>query len=409
MKNKTSNNSSLSLYRLAEVFGLKHKKSKQTLTKKKKGKNKDKKHKKVSRTKDKKHKKVSRTKDKKHKKVSRTKDKKYKKVSRTKDKKYKKISRTLKDKKYKKVSRTLKDKKHKKISRTLKDNKHKKVSGTKDKKKNKYLSNPLCDTCIKVIKDIKNPGSIISINKEDWKEFPYHIPLLGNSNNIKKQEVNINLGKQYSNRLIYYFGSKLNCKSNKYPLIYKNSTNNGLVYLDNNGCGIAYVDCPSSYLDLPPKLMKNKSKLRGYINHIHMLISDKSKSKWEDKMITQNVLCKINKSEYLNYVNSNNRIIINALEEKYNIQGTNLILNYKKAKKYSADKIRTTIKNTAINNNKLKKILNNNDITDVGLIVYCHNPSCTAAKQLAIELYNAGFYNILYYSEGFLGFHGRKY
>lgn len=323
-----------------------------------------------------------------------------------KDKKMKKESRINKYTKGKKDYKLESDKK--------KDIKLKKVCDTKNKKikeNESILSNPLCDTCINISKVKDTPGAIISLNAENWKEANMHIPLLGESNKNKSQEVHINLGPKYGNRLIYYFGAKsINKKGvNKYPMVYNNSTNNGLVVLDKDGKGIARVDCPTSYLDVPPKtLIKKGNKLQSYMNHIHMLVSDKKMSKWEDKMFTQNVLCKISKAEYDIYNKIGIRLIINALESKYDIPGTDANILYKTTANLKGSMIRDMVKKVAINKSEMhKNIVSKCNITNIPLLVYCHNPKCTAAKSLAEDLYRAGFYNILYYPDGYMGYYGR--
>ena len=302
-----------------------------------------------------------------------------------------------------KDKKTLKNKKHKNQV-----NKNKKVNLLVS---NKPLSNPLCDTCLKITKSQEHPGTLISKNVEDWKEANMHIPLLGNSNTKDCQEVHIDMGKKNAGRLIYYFAAKSIASKGikKYPNVYKGSTNNGLIVLDKTGCGIAKVDCPSVYLDVSPKnIIKKGSKLQAYMNHIHYIISDKNMTKWEDKMYTQNVLCKISKSEYEMSIKQNFRVVLNALEPKYNIPGTDGNLLYKEAEKMTTKKVREFVYRIASNKTeKHKKMLKTCNVINIPIVVYCHNPECTAAKHLATTLYKAGFYNIVYYSGGFLGYHGR--
>ena len=279
---------------------------------------------------------------------------------------------------------------------------------------NKVLSNPLCDTCIKINKNKSHPEIMTSINIENWKDIPFHIPMLGNSNSSSNcQEVHIDLGKSNAGKLVYYFAANSkdlsDNKKKRYPNIYLNSNNNGLVLLDKNGCGLARVDCPSVYLDVPPKtFIKKGNRLQGYISHIHMLVSNKEITKWEDKMRTQNVLCKISKSEYQSYVSKGFRIVLNALGSEYNIHGTDGNLDYKSLSKLSGEQIRKLIYKISMNKSKNhKQLLSKVNVSNMPLIVYCYNPKCNAAKQLASELYRAGFYNILYYPDGFLGYHRR--
>jgi rhodanese-related sulfurtransferase len=145
-----------------------------------------------------------------------------------------------------------------------------------------------------------------------------------------------------------------------------------------------------------------------YINHIHMIVSDKNISRWEDKMFTQNVLCKINKEDYLRHVRIGTRVIINALDKEYNIPGTDGNILYKEAQKMNPEQLRKLVMDISVSKSiKHKNLTNIKNIHKMPLIVYCHNPKCDAAKLLTEELYKAGFNDILYFSGGFLGYHNR--
>ena len=312
-----------------------------------------------------------------------------------------------------------------------KDKNQKNKKSIKPKKKNKttagitnikILSKPLCDTCVNV--KSHKPAHFTSLSHEKWTDFPFPIPILGKRNT--SQSVNINLGKENKNRLVYYFGSKQSMLQNtsKYPKSYQGSTNNGLVKLNNSGCTTIHLDCPVNYKDTPLKgtglLCKNKKgnvvKNQGYMNHIHMIVSNKNMDSWKDKMYTTNVVCKINKEIYNIHLGLNNRIIINAIENKFNIQGTDCNIIYKliKNNKKRLSELRKIIHNVANKKSKshadfLKKktVCNPKPVLDLPLTVYCHNPDCKASVNLIDLLYKAGFYNILYYPGGFMDYKGR--
>jgi hypothetical protein len=322
----------------------------------------------------------------------------------------KKLNKTKKNKKQlikgeKSLTKAKKEKKGKKV---LKDKKEKK---TKKESRALIIQNPLCDTCIKIKKDKTHPSTLLSMNDEDWRNAKVFIPMLGKGGKSSQQEVNIDLGKKYANRLLYYFAAKpIDAPGiKKYPNVYANSTNNGLVKLDTLGKACVYVDCPSIYCDKVPKhLNKSGVKMTRYINHIHMVVSNKEMTKWEDNMFTQNVFCKINKEDYLRRVRVGVRVIINALDVEYNIPGTDGNILYKEAGIMSAKELRNRVKNIAMMKScKHKQKVNSNNVHRLPLIVYCHNPKCDAAKKLASALYNSGFNDILYYSGGFLGYYDR--
>jgi len=311
---------------------------------------------------------------------------------------------------------------------THKDNNNTKAKNSKNKKSKlqftniKVLSKPLCDTCVNV--KVKNTAQYMSTSEEKWKDFPFHIPVLGRKNG--SQCVEIDFGKENANRLVYYFGANESIMQHTsiYPYSYKNSKNNGLVFLDKKGCATIHLNCPQNYKDIPLKgsglECKDKNgktvKNQGYMNHIHMIISNKNMDGWLNKLHTTNVVCKINKQIYNIHKANKTRIIINSIESKYNIDGTNMNIVYNdiKNKKNVSSLLRKQIKTEALKHDKFKKIIKNpnkcspNPVIEIPLIVYCHNPECHASKDLIDLLYKAGFHNILYYPGGFMDYTGRS-
>jgi rhodanese-related sulfurtransferase len=275
----------------------------------------------------------------------------------------------------------------------------------KSRGKSKNPTIKLCDTCLNVkIVD----GNIMSRNKESWKNFPYHLPVLGRTSG--PQSVNINLGKKHANCLIYYFGAKTssNILHGQYPESYKNSSNSGLVKLDKNGKCVIHLDCPMSYKDTD----FDKVGKQTYMSHIHLLVSDKSMTKWNDNLYTQNVLCHVNKKQVKSSIKNHNRLIINALSSEYHnknsIPGSHN-LYYKDSKKLSVNQIKANVmmmmkKDTDFAAFVVKHKLN---FTEIPIIVYCYSKTCNAGEQLALELFRAGFTNIVDYSGGIMDWMNR--
>ncbi len=310
---------------------------------------------------------------------------------------------------------------------THKENNSTKAKNSKNKKSKlqftniKVLSKPLCDTCVNV--KVKNTAQYMSTSEENWKDFPYNIPVLGRKNG--SQCVEIDLGKENANRLVYYFGAgeSILQRTSIYPYAYKDSKNNGLVFLDKKGCATIHLNCPKNYKDVPVKgsglEIKEKGRIvknQGYMNHIHMIVSNKNMDGWLDKLHTTNVVCKINKDVYNIHKVNKTRIIINSIDSKYNIDGTNMNIIYNdiKNKKNVSSLLRKQIKTEALKHDKFKKFIEKpnkcspNPIVEIPLIVYCHNPKCNASKNLIDLLYKAGFHNILYYPGGFMDYLSRS-
>jgi hypothetical protein len=266
--------------------------------------------------------------------------------------------------------------------------------------------NPLCDTCLTV--EHNALGSMFSKNEENWKDFPFNIPILGSK--IGDQTVDIDLGKKHRNKLIYYFAARpsLMHVGKQYPDVYNNSSNNGLMILDNNGKCKIHMNCPIQYKDDAPKGYNNNKQ--GYATHVHIIISDSKLNKWDDLMFTQSILCKIDKYQYNYHKVNGSRLIINAIDKKYNLPGTSGNLDYKKLKDQTPSQIRNSVTKILSNTTNIacKAKLKYSNPIDIPLLVYCYDPECNAAKTLVSSLYKAGFYNIMYYAGGFLDYHNRE-
>ena len=374
---------------------------------------------------------VSKNKSTKNTRISKNKSTKNTRISKNKTKKINLISKIKKHQ-----AKQKKDKnKHKSMSKSTSTHKHNKITKNSIKFKNsknnksklqftniKVLSKPLCDTCVNV--KVKDTAQYMSTSEEKWKDFPFHIPVLGRKNG--SQCVEIDFGKENANRLVYYFGANESIMQHTsiYPNSYKNSKNNGLVFLNKKGCATIHLNCPQNYKDVPLKgsglECKDKNgkliKNQGYMNHIHMIVSNKNMDGWLDKLHTTNVVCKINKQIYNIHKTNKTRIIINSIESKYNIDGTNMNIVYNdiKNKQNVSTLLRKQIKTEALKHDKFKKFIQNpnkcnpNPVIEIPLIVYCHNPECHASKDLIDLLYKAGFHNVLYYPGGFMDYTGRN-
>ena len=277
-------------------------------------------------------------------------------------------------------------------------NNSKKKSSQSNKKMNQAK---ICSTC-DVIK-INSDGNMYSLNNENWKMFPENIPILGRTNGT--QTILIDLGKTYSNCLLYYFASKQihTNKLTEFPKAYQGSNNNGLVKLDINGKAHIFLDCPQPY----------KEDGNSYISHVHFIVSDKSMKKWTQKLGTQAIVCEISKKDVKRHIKNNDRIIINALPRDMFLQSHipgSYSLHYKEAQNMSNDKIKSIVKSLIKKHKKIQPYLKNNKITleDTPLLVYCYNQQCSAGKLLANEFIKAGFTNVIDYKDGILDWMSRN-
>lgn len=272
----------------------------------------------------------------------------------------------------------------------------------KKQKKGKRVIPPLCDTCLNVTN--KAPAKFFAKTGEKWQNFPHHIPVLGRK--VGGQNIDLDVGSKYGNRLVYYFAASPakisdSSKPSNYPDGYLPMTNVGLMQLNSKGQAALYLDCPKVYKDSAHKGTKAEKRgvRQGYMNHVHILVGKKDMSGWEDIIFTQNVVCQISRAQFQYHIDEGNRMIINAIDAKFNLEGTDANIGYKEAGKMSVDMLCKTVLELAP-----KKIARG---LDTPLVVYCYGPKCPAAKRLMDSLYASGFYNILYFPGGWLSAKGR--
>ena len=270
------------------------------------------------------------------------------------------------------------------------------------KTKKKYQPQyKICSTCTEVKKT--NSQNIYSLNNENWKMFPENIPILGRTHGTQKELIDI--GKQYSNCLLYYFASrqKDTDKIIEFPKAYQNSNNNGLVKLDANGKAYVHLDCPQPY----------KEDGVSYLSHFHFIVSNKTMTQWSHKLGTQAIICKVDKKEVKRHLKNCDRLIINALPESYFLQNhikTSANLYYKEAEKMTIVEIKENIKQMIKQNKPFGDYLKKHKIPleDTPILVYCYDAKCSAGVRLANELARAGFTNIIDYKNGMLGWLSRN-
>ena len=250
----------------------------------------------------------------------------------------------------------------------------------------------ICSTC-NIIKIDKN-YNLYSENKEDLTKLPGIIPSF---NKKGTEKILLELGKKYSNRLIYYISS--NTRTNnlllKYPDSYKNSENYGLGKLDMNGKVKLFINCPQPY----------KEKGISYVSHIHILISNKAMNGWLDDSLSVSVICKIDKSLVKKHLKNKDRLMINALSKEYyqkqHIKDS-FNLYYKEASIMSNKNIKDLVKQMIDENKDIKKYIKKNKISllDTPILVYCYDKTCSAGHELGNILIQNGFTNLIDYSGG---------
>jgi len=229
----------------------------------------------------------------------------------------------------------------------------------------------------------------------------------------KKNPVNwdttteINFGKKYANRWIYFWGAnksssyKIKSAPDAYGLNY---TNSGITKTDNNGKVIFRLECPQPYQ------VNNKT----YYPHVHFIISQKDNEHWELKVRAFTIVCNIDRKKLEVAIRNKSYLIINALPKEYFNKGhipNSVNLYYKDAYNMTNKQIDQFVHNNLDHLDlEINKLVKNKQLAlrDIPIIVYCYNKSCDAGKRLASRLLEVGYHKILEYADGVTGYFHSK-
>lgn len=147
----------------------------------------------------------------------------------------------------------------------------------------------LCYSCSKVSKKDGHLYAVSKLTKHDLEILRKKAPLPSSSNTHKKsstQNIHFHLGKTYAGRKVFYYGANpKDCKGVNHNVAYKNLKNCGVTTINKEGKVTLKIKCPQSYFEKGKRFMK----------HIHLVISNKQRTDWLNKLVTIGVLCKVNR------------------------------------------------------------------------------------------------------------------
>ena len=274
-----------------------------------------------------------------------------------------------------------------------------------------YMSK-LCLTC-KQKDNLKN--NTYSTKKANWKQkrglkthFPNdNIPELKNgmakeyypkSNNQTKTLV---FKKSDIGKYIIYYASDLEPDCDKIPsasVSYKNFKNKGVTRINKDGTAVLKFRCPNIY----------QEEKQTFYPHIHYLLTNKSNTKWIDKVYTKLVICDIDTNYLKKAINGRCTLILNALPIEYYIKDRipgSLPLPYNSMDRLEMNDVKSYFKSMLVHYPNLNKKVNDKslNILDIPIITYCYKSSCDASRKLTDILLKLGFKNIKEYKPGLVG------
>lgn len=231
-----------------------------------------------------------------------------------------------------------------------------------------------------------------------------------NFNNYHPKNFNVkmklNVGKQHSGKKILYWATKEkkgnNLHINDAKSAYGNFSNSGIASINKNGEVLLKFCCPQIYHTTPA----NKSKQQSYYRHLHFVLSNEKKDKWENQIYTKIVVCKFGLNSSLKMLKSGEFVFINALPCEYygkdhipntynlthsqvkQMSQTSLLKWFEELIQVHYPKIYDSVKSKTIN------------INEIPIIAYCAHDKCNASELLLEELMKRGMVNVNEYSGG---------
>ena len=216
----------------------------------------------------------------------------------------------------------------------------------------------------------------------------------------------VNVGKQYFRRKVLYWaakekiGSQLSVTDAK--TAYGNFVNSGIVNVDKNGDILLRFSCPQIYYTTPA----NKGKAQTYYRHLHLVISNDTKSEWMKQIYTKIVVCKFGLKQSMKLLKNGECVFINALPCEY--YGKDHIpnsynLTHKQVEKMSQPELFAWFEELIkLHYPKVFAAVKSKTISiqEIPIITYCAHEKCNASELLIQELMKKRMVNINEYSGG---------
>ena len=249
-----------------------------------------------------------------------------------------------------------------------------------------------------------------SWRKKIGKVFPGGpIPNLLSIKTVKPSKptikTHIELGEKFKNRyVLYYAAESIDLKSllkiKTGQVAYDKFKNKGISKLDNKGSAKLEYRCPQSY---------SQNKIT-YLPHIHFIVSNKSNTKWIEKLYTQAIICTVNKKQVNTEIKNGETMIINSLPFDEYIKSyipNSIPLPYTDViEKVTSEETINYLKKILVHYPKIFKAVKAKKINllDIPIIVYCYYEKCDASHKLIEKMWSMGFRNIRHYPGGIVDY-----
>lgn len=216
----------------------------------------------------------------------------------------------------------------------------------------------------------------------------------------------VNLGKAHAGKKVLYWAAEEQRIAS--PIVndakraYNKFSNSGITTVKHNGNATFKLRCPQIY----NTIASNKTNKQSYFRHMHFVVSDKDKTKWESQIFTKLIICKYGYEKSMKLLKNGFNIFINALPGQYYAKDhipNSYNLFHKDIKKMSQNEVFNWFKDVIkLHYPKVHSLLMTKKvkINEVPIITYCAHDKCNASQLAVEELLKKGFVNVNEYSGG---------
>lgn len=273
-------------------------------------------------------------------------------------------------------------------------------------------NNQICASCLdfsidKVVKS-KEDRKPTWLHKTDFvRQFINNTTDLRNRTPEKYDVVlKLNIDKRHAGKKMLYWAAdkkrNSNFKIEDARKAYNNFENSGITTIDRNGHVTIKFCCPQVYR----AKKSSSSKPHTYFRHLHFVVSDDKRTKWNPQIYTKIVVCKYDCAKTLDLHTKKGAILLNTLPSLYyddeHIPGSHN-LPHETIKYMTQKQIFDWISELVSENYpKFKKALANGDleIRELPIITYCAHKKCNSSHIALEELLKKGFVNVNEYEGG---------
>ena len=273
-------------------------------------------------------------------------------------------------------------------------------------------NNQICASCLdfsidKVVKSKEDRKPTWLLKTDFVRQFIHNSTDLRNKVPDKYDIVlKLNIDKRHAGKKMLYWAADKKTTSNfkisDARKAYNNFENSGITTIDRNGHVIIKFCCPQVY-----RAKKTPSgKPHTYFRHLHFVVSDEKRTKWNQQIYTKIVVCKYDFRKTLDLHVNKAVILLNTLPS-YHYNNDHIPnshnLHHETIKHMTQKQLFDWISDLVSEHYpKFNKAISNGalEIRELPIITYCANKKCNSSHIALEELLKKGFVNLNEYDGG---------